>query len=273
MSEPTQLMQFPAEFDDELEIAAEPGNKAFFGRTVLQGLIDGIDDFIQPRHPRWRPRVRSLGPVLLASTMGISDNELLGKISELSAACIVVPKDKISGKLDDLRALNERTPGMPIGAFSQLSDLAPKVGGQPQVVGPYSVMDDFRIPTIRTIGFRSPTGYAPILHAKLALLGHLWWHDEHPSGVTMDIIGFDARRLWVSSANFTSGSRRSLEFGFWTENTEMMKGAERFLVKLMRYSESLDPTADAFDPERAPVEFDDQAMAEAAAEMQWDENE
>lgn len=266
-------MQFPAEFDDELAIGPEPGNKAFFGRSVLRGLTGGVDDFIQLRQPRWETE-RSLGPVLLGSAMFITDDELLERIGEFSAACIVIPKNKVAagGNLERLRALNERTPGLPIRAFWELSEHAPKVAGQPQVVGPYSPMDDPVIPTIRTIGYRT-TGQPPILHAKLALLGHLWWHDEHPSGVTMDSLGFTPRRLWVSSANFTYRSRRSLEFGFWTENSELMEGVRRFLVRLIKYSEPLDRTVADLDPELASVEFDDAAMAEAVAAMEWDEDE
>jgi hypothetical protein len=77
----------------------------------------------------------------------------------------------------------------------------------------------------------------------------------------------------VSSANFTKSSRRSWEFGYWTEDAALVAGAERFLVRLLASSEDLDPDADAFDPEFAPVEFDDAAMAEAVADMYWDENE
>jgi hypothetical protein len=62
-----------------------------------------------------------------------------------------------------------------------------------------------------------------------------------------------------------------LEFGYWTEDRALVQGAERFLVKLMRSSEALDPDADSFEPDLAPVEFDDVAMAEALAEMQWEE--
>src|SRR5689334_14035983 len=101
------------------------------------------------------------------------------------------------------------------------------------------------IPTIRTLGFRKIADQAgdmpPIIHAKLVLLGHLWWHDEDGSPAVADVAGFTPPRLWISSANFTTSSRRSLEFGFWTEETALLAGAERFLVKLMRPSESLDP--------------------------------
>lgn len=109
----------------------------------------------------------------------------------------------------------------------------------------------------------------PIVHAKLALLGHLWWHDEDALGYVDDVIGFRPRRLWISSANFTRSSRRSLEFGFWTEEPALLDGAERFLVKLMGSSEGVDPASDVFQPDLAPYEFDDEATADYAAEFGW----
>ena len=156
---------------------------------------------------------------------------------------------------------------MPIRAFSALSGLAPTVSGQPALVGPTDRPDDTVVPTIRTLGWRKIHEFVPIIHAKLALLGHLWWHDEDALGFVDDVIGFRARRLWISSANFTRSSRRSLEFGFWTEEPSLLGGAERFLVMLMGSSEGLDPEADVFEPDLAPYEFDDEAMADYAAEF------
>lgn len=274
--EDDEARRFTDEFDDEFAVGPEEGNSAFFGRNVLRGLIDGIDDFIHLRQPRWRPS-RSLGPVLLGSAMWIDDQELIEKLGELSAASIVVTKQgrkpSERRKLEPLRALNERTPGMPVRAFADLSGLAPKVDGEPTIVGPYTRMDDAVVPTIRTLGYRRLGPMPPIIHVKLALLGHLWWHDEGPLGHVEDVIGFTPRRLWVSSANFTRSSRRNLEFGYWTEDRALVQGAERFLVKVMRSSEGLDPDADVFEPDLVPVEFDDVAMAEAWAELRWDERE
>jgi hypothetical protein len=76
----------------------------------------------------------------------------------------------------------------------------------------------------------------------------------------------------VSSANFTKSSRESLEFGYWTEDPALLQGAERFLLKAMASSESLDPDADLFEPDLAPVQFDDLAMAEALPE-DWEEED
>ena len=57
---------------------------------VLRGLIDGIEEHGQD--PRWH-RSRSLGPVLLGSSMWIDDDELIDKLGSLTA-CIVVTKQE-----------------------------------------------------------------------------------------------------------------------------------------------------------------------------------
>jgi hypothetical protein len=82
---------FSSEFDDEFTVGSEEGNKAFFGRSVLRGLVEGIDDFIRICQPQWE-RYRSLGPALLGSAMWIDDWELIRKLDELSGAVIVVKK-------------------------------------------------------------------------------------------------------------------------------------------------------------------------------------
>lgn len=259
---------FPNEFDETFALGSAPGNAAFFGRNVLQGLVEGIDEFIHRPQERWR-RYRSLGPALLGSSMWINDDDLIDKIGELSGACIVVSKQGRKpgeiAKLEPLAKLNERTPGMPVQAFSALTELAPTMNGQPALVGPYTPPYEEPIPTIRTLGFRKerPGDSPPILHTKLSLLGHLWWHDEDDFSPVADVMGFQPYRLWVSSANFTSSSRRNLEFGYWTEDATLMAGAERYLIKLMRSSEALDPDSDLFDPELVAVDYDDEAMMEA----------
>jgi len=247
-------------------------DRAFFGLDVLGGLIEGIEEYV--RDPRWRSS-RSLGPVLLGSSMWIDDDELIDKLGSLTA-CIVVTKQgrdqRKLEKLQRLRELNERTPGIPIRAFPGLGGLAPKVDGEPEVLGPYSRFDDAVLPTIRTLGYRSKERrLVPIVHAKLALLGQMWWHDEGALGHVEEVIGFRPHRLWISSANFTAASRRSLEFGYWTEQPDLLEGGEQFLVRLMASSEDLDPDADIPDPELAQVQFDDEAMAEALAEARWDD--
>jgi hypothetical protein len=63
-------------------------------------------------------------------------------------------------------------------------------------------------------------------------------------------------------------SRRSLEFGYWTEDEDLVGAVQRFLVGLIGASEDIDYPADAVEPELARVEYDDAAMAQAWAEHQ-----
>jgi hypothetical protein len=271
-----QKPAFPSGFDNEFPVGPLDGNSAFFGRDVLRGLIAGIDDFIAKKQPRWE-QFRSVGPVLLGSAMWINDGELIEKLAQLAGASIVVSKQpRNSRQLKRLQKLNERTPGLPIEAFAELADLAMKVEGEPVAIGPYDRLSDEVVPTIRTIGYRrveSQIPVPPIMHAKLALLGHLIWHDEDDLGNVAEIIYFKPRRLWFSSATFTRSSRLSLEVGFWTEEDALVQGAERFLTSAMRYSEALDPDSDVFDPDFAPVGFDDAAFREVIGEVSWAEDE
>lgn len=79
--------------------------------------------------------------------------------------------------------------------------------------------NDIYLSPFRTLGFREADGGGrPMAHAKLALLGDLWHHDEGACDEVGDFVGFSPRRLWVSSANFTYAFRSHLEFGFWTDD-------------------------------------------------------
>jgi hypothetical protein len=263
---------FSEHFSFDIPLAAEEGNRAFFGQNVLQGLIDGVDDFVHERQPRWERRTHRIGaPVLLGCSPWVTDDALLSAIEKLPGACIVISKGprkrRETGAFARLRELNETTNGIALRALSGLSHKAPKIGGKPLVFGPYDTVDpDLHLPTFRTIGYRKIKDAVPIAHAKLALLGNICWTDEDPVGCVTDYIWFSPKRLWVSSANFTYSSRRSLEFGYWTEDSELMRGVQRFLVNLIGVSEDLDAPADAPDSDLAEVELDDHAMAEAAAE-------
>jgi hypothetical protein len=267
----------PEEFDAEFAVGPGDANNAYFGHDVLRGLIDGIDDCIELRQPRWR-QARAMGPALLASAMWIDDPELIDKLGKLAGASVVVTKQSRAPtqlqKMQALRDLNDRSPGLPVRAFADLIGLGPTFDGKPTVVGPHDRMEHLVVPTVRTLGYRKQgNDLVPIMHAKLALLGHLRWHDEDVFGNPDDIVWFTPQRLWISSANFTSRSRHSLEFGFWTEDATLVERAEQFLVTAMKFSEGLDPEADWFEPDLAPVEYDDEAFREILAEMQWDEGD
>lgn len=267
-------MAFPAVFDRVVALSSEPGNQAFFGRDVLRGLVEGIDDFRLRRQERWwRDGTRTIGPAMLACSPWVGDDDLLLAVSNLKAACVVMTKLGLNSDLrQELQRLNEdRLPGFPLAALPALALHQPREpDGSARVIGPSGALTDQDqwIPTIRSFGFRQNRKRRPPLpHAKLALLGELWWHDEDPFGYPDDITGFTPRRLWVSSANFTRPSRSSLEFGYWTEDADLLTATEGFLEQLVGESEALDAVADEPYPEFVEVEFDDEAMAEAYAEM------
>ncbi len=120
----------------------------------------------------------------------------------------------------------------------------------------------------RTIGHRKIGEHnPPLMHAKLALLGNLWWHDEGPLGHAQDVSGFTAQRLWISSANFTQASRLHLEFGYWTEDPGLVRGAEKFILRLIAASEDFDSEFDTPAPEFVERDFDNDAIADAAADF------
>jgi hypothetical protein len=261
--------------DFSVRLGPGEGNRAFFGRNVLQGLIDGIDDFVHERQPRWEPRTHRIGPpVMLACSPWVNDDKLIEAIEALPGACVLISKHprRKGGKAggDRLREVNRRTNGIELRALSALACMAPKVEGRPRVIGPYDRIhdDDASLSTFRTIAYRKTKElpFPPIVHAKLALLGNICWTDEHPAGGVDDYIWFSPKRLWVSSANFTYGSRRSLEFGYWTEDEDVVSAVARFLASLIGASEDLDSAADVPDPELAPIEYDDVAMAQAWVE-------
>jgi hypothetical protein len=259
---------FPREFDAEFVVGPEQKHRAFFGQNVLRGLIQGIDEFVA-EEPGQDTAHTSQAPVMLGCTAWINDPELIGKLRELSGACIVVTKHNWKpDQLQELREVNEQTPGLPVGAFRGLDELAFKVDGEPLIVGPTTRMGEGLLPTIRTLGFRRRKKPVPLMHAKLALLGQLWWTDDGEFG--QEVTGFTPRWLWVSSANFTEASRGHLEFGYWTEDEALVKGAEDFLVTAIAFSEALDAESELLDPDLVPVEFDEVALAEAMADFSWD---
>jgi hypothetical protein len=74
----------------------------------------------------------------------------------------------------------------------------------------------------------------------------------------------------AASLTAFDGLYREKGFGtesHWTEDRALIDRAKRFLVKLIRSSEALDPAADHFEPELVPVEYDDAAMAEGMNDL------
>jgi hypothetical protein len=259
---------FPSGFDGEFTFGSRKRCRGYFGQDVLRGLVSGIDEFCAASE-RQRSS-RTLGPAMLAGFMWLDDDELVQRIADFPAACVVVTKqarDKYQqARLDKLKPVLERGTGFPAQALPELASLVFREDGEAPIVGPYTVMPRPQLPTLRTIGYRkSGNRLVPILHTKMVLLGELWWHDEDALGHVTDVIGFRPQRLWLSSANGTASSRRNLEFGLWLDDADLLRAAKKFMAQVLRYSEDLDPDAYGLDPDLVEPDYDDEEFAEVLA--------
>jgi hypothetical protein len=123
---------FPPDFDQVFSVGAEPGNSGFTGLNVLRGLVEGIDDFIAERKPRWR-RFRA-GPAMLACAPWVDDEELLARIGSMATCVVMVKRPRTKRELEKqarLREVNESAAGIRQDALPALGGMAPKVGAEP----------------------------------------------------------------------------------------------------------------------------------------------
>lgn len=254
---------------------ASSGGEAVFGLNVLDLLIQDLKIAAQARRTE-----RAWGPGVLGCSMWMDDPELIEVLGQMANACVVVTKQPRrrydDPRTDPLKAFASST-GLAQQAYHELLELAPPVDGNPVVVGPWhGAWDDNEIGAVREVGFRRVGNHlVPIVHAKIMLLGQMYWTDEHPSGHVADVIGFRPERLWIGSANFTKSSRASLEMGMWTADPSLLAAARGWLLSLVAISEPLGTGSDSMQPEFVPVEYDHDAMVgymrEAAAYSEWNE--
>lgn len=253
--------QFDNSFNAVLEHAT---GEVVFGLNVLDTLIGAIRSATSSGYePGGHP------PAVLGCAMALNDPDLMQALEDADNACIVITKQEAwRHSKESWTKLVEfsQTHDLIAWAFPELEDLGPRDDdGQARVVGPHDLMwtNRMRIGAVREVGFRKVgRQQVPLVHAKLALLGH-YDRVDHPHGGRRDV--FVADRLWIGSANFTTASRSSLEVGLWTSDTAVMEAAYRFLIRLIANSEPLGQGPNHPDPELVPVEFDDEEFAHWAA--------
>lgn len=238
------------------------GSDVYYGTDVLSGLVSGMDAFIDEcRSPADSRRPKT--PALIGSAMWIDDDQLLLALEKFYGLCITIQKQ--NRKTSHLASGTDIS-GMPARALPYLRHRRPAANGEPELIGPYDgPLDDLVVGPFRAFGIRrSPKEkHVPILHAKLALLGYTWWYEDDFSYENQ---AFTPCKLWISSANFTKASRKSLEFGFWSSDEELMRQAKIFLEIVMGNSESVDPSSGQWAPELLEPDLDNDAFAEAAHE-------
>lgn len=262
------MSAFSSRFDNRF-LWGEGACQGAFGSNVLGGLVEGI----RAEMEHGRRRVDSLGPAMLGAFMWLDDDELLERIADFPAACVVVTKQTRGkyqqARVDELKPVVERGAGFPLQALPDLEPLMFREDGKTPVVGPYTSANTAPLPTLRTLGYRKEGNrLVPILHTKMLLLGELWWRNEEPLG---DVLRFTPSRIWMGSANGTTSSRKNLEFGLWLEDRALLEGALRFLVQVLAHSEDWDPKSNKPLPDLVEPEYDDDAMAEALVYSEFGE--
>jgi hypothetical protein len=128
----------------------------------------------------------------------------------------------------------------------------------PPLIGPTSGLPEpIELGPVRLAGWRrDATGRPrPLLHAKMLVLG-IARFTETDMG---EAWGFDAKRTWMGSANWTEAAVSHLEFGVWSDDPRLVAANFRFLLDVLRFSERSDsatagPEPDLVDAVWAPDE-------------------
>ena len=231
------------------------------GGDVMAAVTAGLDEFLGSG--RWRSPRRQ--PAVLGCSPWLTDRDTVDRLLAFGASCIVINKPgQVRVESGEVTRLHDEGPGFPAEALPDFMWLAPRgEGGQP-VLGPFD--DSPRAPfrSVRVAGISRQDGTVPLVHAKLLLLGEI---TESEGEFGEPVVYFTPSRLWAGSANLTRNSRRSLEFGLWTDDPSLLSRMTSFLTDLLKYSELLAGFAAGPQPERVPYEFDDAAMYDYLREL------
>jgi hypothetical protein len=198
---------------------------ASFGPGVLSDLVRGIDDYAAEN-----PDAAAIGCVYLLTSV-----ELASKLANLASVCIVVDKGAASAAVE---VLEKRGRDFPLQALPG-HEISVTSGGWNEVE------------PLRIVGFKPEPGERnrPLLHAKMLVLGSLEerWLD---SGVgEFSMWGFEPRRVWIGSANWTVASKKHVELGLWIDDARLVSEATEFVSQLIGLSEPFTSEARIPTPE------------------------
>ncbi|GAA0393743.1 hypothetical protein GCM10010160_23900 [Acrocarpospora corrugata] len=144
---------------------------------MLHNLTDGMDAFFSDPQQGWH-RTHAVGPAVLGCVPWFDDDQLLDRIDQFQASCILITKpDAATQRRDSFDRLKERAttgPGFPAEAFYQLEELASRYDGPPEPIHPASQMHTVHLQTFRSLGFRKAGRTpVPLIHAKMFLIGRV----------------------------------------------------------------------------------------------------
>lgn len=241
-----------------------PGGSVSFG-SVVDDLVDGVVAFAsQPHetsHRRWSM------PAAIGCVPWMSHERMTAALAKLGGCCIVITKG--ANNLRAAQALHTRGRALPtayLPGFEEVGLVGPD--GKRPIIGPSGLaggsLDE--LGPVRRAGWRGDKS-APLIHAKLLILGDAWGYDNDEEGPWGPQFGFRARRAWLGSANWTRGATEHLEFGLWIDEPQLVEHTFRFLLDMLKFSEPFDTAYDHPSPELVDAEWDDAAFAEYLADI------
>ena len=246
--------------------------RAWFGGNVLSGLCDVLDEHLAAeRRGHLSPGAflpRSKGsPAAIGCVPWLTNDDVIDRLLQLSACCVVL--DKGAGLPARLVNHDRSMPNV----LPRLQMTTPAVDGAATLLGPGSPMPEHDIGPVRLLGWqeREGKGMKPLLHAKLLVLGQLGFVTYSPDDAPeFEELKFTPQSVWWGSANWTRTSPSHLEVGFWSEDEHLVREATSFVEDLIAFSEPVGSTHPGPEPNLLSVDFDDEAMAEAASEYWLD---
>ncbi|MFD2422395.1 hypothetical protein [Amycolatopsis pigmentata] len=194
-------------------------------------------------------------------------------LATLGGCCIVITKG--ANDLRAAQALHANGHALPtsyLPGFDEVGLVRPD--GQRPIIGPNGVAGESldELGPVRRAGWRGDKS-APLIHAKLLVLGDAWGYDADENGEWGPQFRFRPSRAWLGSANWTQGAVDHLEFGLWTGEQQLVEHTFQFLLDMLKFSEPLETTHDNPQPELGDAEWDDDAFAEYFAEMSVSDDE
>lgn len=228
--------------------------RAWFAGKVVDGLCHVLDDHLAVyRHGT---------PAAIGCVPWLTSEAVVDRLLALSACCVVLDKGAMLP-----RRLVESDRPLPNTVLPGLDFMVP--ADEVRVLGPSSPMPPHDLGPVRLLGWRGGDPGKPLIHAKLLVLGEIAWVTYSPDvAPEFEELHFLPQAVWWGSANWTEGSRSHLEVGFWCDDPALAREATAFVSDLIAFSEPVGSTCAGPAPNLVTVEFDDEAMAEAARE-QW----
>lgn len=234
--------------------------RVWFAGGVIDGLLQVLDEHIASAQGRSR------FPALIGCSPWLTSEAVVDRLLQ-TACCVVMDK----GAAVIPARLAQADCGFP-NVLAGLRDRYPAdADGGPLIIGPFGPKPEHEVGPIRVTGWRGSGSGRPLAHAKLLVLGELLWTEIGPDdGPQVEETFFEATSLWWGSANLTDQSASHLEVGFWCDDPELLRSAVGFMDDLLAFSEPAGSFCAGPEPNLLHVEWDDDAMREAAAEI-WPE--